>query len=55
MLYRTIALVSHANKLMLRILQAMLQQYMNCEIPDVQADLEKAKESEIKLPASIGS
>ena len=41
MLYRTIALVSHANKVMLRILQAMLQQYMNCEIPDVQAGFRK--------------
>ena len=39
---------------MLNILQARLQQYMNCEIPDVQ-DLEKAEEPEIKLPTSIGS
>ena len=53
--YCTIAFISHTSKEMLKILQAMLQQYMNCEIPDVQADLEKAKESEIKLPASIGS
>ena len=34
--YRTIALISHASKVMLRILQARLQQYMNCELPDVQ-------------------
>ena len=34
--YRTIALISHASKVMLQILQARLQQYMNCEIPDVQ-------------------
>ena len=35
--YRTIALISHASKLMLKILQARLQQYMNRELPDVQA------------------
>ena len=35
--YRTIALVSHASKVMLNILQARLQQYVNCELPDVQA------------------
>ena len=35
--YRTIALILHASKIMLKILQARLQQYMNCEIPDVQA------------------
>ena len=35
--YHTIALISHASKVMLRILQARLQQYMNCEFPDIQA------------------
>ena len=35
----TIALISHASKVMLKILQAKLQQYMNCELPDVQAGL----------------
>ena len=40
---------------MLKILQARLQQYMNRELPDVQADLEKAEEPEIKLPTSAGS
>ena len=35
--YRTIALISHASKLMLKILQARLQQYVNRELPDVQA------------------
>ena len=40
---------------MLKILQARLQQYMNHELPDVQAGLEKAEESEIKLPTSAGS
>ena len=40
---------------MLKILQAGLQQYLNCELPDVQADLEKAEEPEIKLPTSTES
>ena len=40
---------------MLKILQARLQQYMNCELPDIQADLQKAEETEIKLPTSAGS
>ena len=34
--YHTIALISHASKAMLKILQARLQQYVNCELPDVQ-------------------
>ena len=33
--YRTIALISHASKVMLKILQARLQQYVSCELPDV--------------------
>ena len=37
----TIALISHASKVMIKILQARLQQYMNCEIPDVQAGFRK--------------
>ena len=40
---------------MLKILQARLQQYMNRELPDVQAGFKKAEEPEIKLPTSIGS
>ena len=39
--YHTTALISHASKGMLKILQASLQQYMNCELPDVQADFRK--------------
>ena len=35
--YHTIALISHASKVMLKILQARLQEYENCELPDVQA------------------
>ena len=52
---RTIALTSHASKVMLKILQARLQQYVNHELPDVQAVLKKAEEPEIKLPTSDGS
>ena len=40
---------------MLKILQARIQQYVNCELPDVQLVLEKTEEPEIKLPTSIGS
>ena len=40
---------------MLKILQARLQQDVNCEIPDVQAGLKKAEEPEIKLPTSARS
>ena len=39
--YRRVALISHASKIMLKILQARLQQYVNCEIPDVQAGFRK--------------
>ena len=39
----TIALFSHASKAMLKILQARLQQYVNCEVPDVQADFRKGR------------
>ena len=41
--YHTIALISHASKLMLKILQARLQQYMNQELPDVQAGIRKGR------------
>ena len=53
--YCTIALISHTSKVMLKILQARLQQYMNRELQDVQAGLEKAEEPEIKLSTSVGS
>ena len=53
--YHTIALISHSSKVMLKILQARLQQYMNRKIPDVQAGFRKGKEPEIKLPTSAGS
>ena len=41
--YHTIALISHARKVMLKILQARLQQYMNRELPDVQAGFKKGR------------
>ena len=41
--YCTIALISHASKVMLKILQVRLQQYMNRELPDVQAGFRKAR------------
>ena len=40
---QTIALISHASEVMLKILQARLQQYMNCELPDVQAGFRKGR------------
>ena len=53
--YHTIALISHASKAMLKILQARLQQYLKRELPDVQVGLEKAEEPEVKLPTYTGS
>ena len=53
--YCTIALISHASKVMLKILQARFQQYVNHELPDVQAGFRKGRGTEIKLPTSIGS
>ena len=50
-----IAFISHASKVMLKILQARLQQYMNRELLDVQAEFIPSEEPEIKLPASTGS
>ena len=53
--YCTIALISHASKVMLKILQASTQQYMNGEFPDGQAGFRKAEEPDIKLPTTVGS
>ena len=65
LLYCTIVLVSLASKIMLKILQSRLQQYVNGELPAVQAgfyfilffklDFKKAKEPEVKLPTSVRS
>ena len=53
--YHTIALISHASKVMLKILQARLQQYMNHEFQMFKLVLEKVEEPEIKLPTFAGS
>ena len=44
--YCTIALISHPSKVMLKILQAKLQQYVNCELPDVQAGFRKGRKNQ---------
>ena len=51
----TIAVISHTSKVMLKILQVRLQQYVNMNFHMFKLDLEKAKEPEIKLPTSVGS
>ena len=53
--YRTIALISRASKVMLKILPARLQQYVNVNFQMFKLVLEKAEEPEIKLPTSAGS
>ena len=52
--YHTIALISHTSKVILKILQAGLQQYMNHELPDVQAGFRKGRGIKIKLPTTAG-
>ena len=51
--YCTVTLITHTRKVMLKILQARVQQYMNFQM--FKLDLEKAEEPEIKLPTSFGS
>ena len=51
--YHTVALISYASKVMLKILQTKLQEYVNDELPDVQAGFRKGRGT--KLPTSIGS
>ena len=53
--YHTIALISHVSKVMLKILQDRLQQYVNWELPDFQAGFRKGKGTRDKLPAPTGS
>ena len=53
--YHTIALISHASKVMLKILQARPQQYVNSKLPDVQAGFRKGRGNRIELPTSTGS
>ena len=53
--YSAIALISHASKVMLKILQARLKQYVNRELPDVQAGFRKGKRTRDQLPTPAGS
>ena len=53
--YPTIALISHASKVMLKILQARLQQYVNRELPDVQAEFRKGRGTRDQFSTSVGS
>ena len=53
--YHTIAFISHVNKVMLKILQVRFQQYMNYELPDVQAGFRKVRGIRGQLPTSVGS
>ena len=48
--YHTVALISHASKVMLKILQARLQQYVNCELPEVQAGFRKGRGTRDQIP-----
>ena len=53
--YHTIALISHASKVMHKLLQARHQQYMTRELPDIQAGFQKGRGTTDKLPTSTGS
>ena len=53
--YRTIALISHASQVILKILQSRLQQYMNHELPDVQAAYRKGRGIRDQIATSAGS
>ena len=48
-------IISHASKVMLKILQARLQQYVNCELPDVQGGFRKGGGTRGQIPRSVGS
>ena len=51
----TIALISHTSKVMLKVLQARLQQYVNCELPDVQAGFRKGRGTRDQIANTHGS
>ena len=53
--YHTISAISHASKVMLKILQARLQQYVNCQIPDVQAGFRKGRGNRDQIANIRGS
>ena len=50
-----ISLISHASKVMLKILQARLQQHVNCEFPDVQAEFRKGRGTRDQIANIVGS
>ena len=51
--YHTITLISYASKIMLKILQARLQQYVNQELPDIQGGFRKGRGTRDQLPTSV--
>ena len=53
--YRTVVPISHASKIILKILQARLQQYVNRELPDVQAEFRKGRGTRNQLPTFVRS
>ena len=53
--YHTVALISHASKAMLKILQARLQQYMNYKLPDIQDGFRKGRGTRDQIATSTGS
>ena len=53
--YHKIEFISHVSKVMLKILQSRLEEYMNQELPDIQLDFEEIEETEIKVPTFIVS
>ena len=53
--YRTIELISHTSKVMLKILQTRLQQYVNCELPDVQVGFRKGRGTRDQIAKSTAS
>ena len=53
--YHTIALISHTSKVTLKILQPRLQQYVNCELPDVQAGFRKGRGTRDQMRTFVGS
>ena len=53
--YRTVGFISHTSKVMLKILQARLQHYVNQKIPNVHAGFRKGTGPEVKLPTFIAS
>ena len=53
--YHTIALISHASKVMVKVFQARLQQYVNCELSDFQAEFSKVRRTRDQMANILGS